>query len=173
MYAAHNYVLHGFPTASGPLYGDFLRHFHDLTAGSRIHRSLNFSAAHNIMETRTDTSFRPEEAYAAAAERFFELMKTFGMTAGTTGDWKALATPLATQFERWLQMSQAWAPWFTAGASGSPGLAFGAPAAAAFGPLPLGPAAVQGAEIQLKTCGKRTGEGLLESVQNIIVRCIQ
>jgi len=98
------------------------------------------------METRTDTSFRPEEAYAAAAERFFELMKTFGMTAGTTGDWKALATPLATQFERWLQMSQAWAPWFTAGASGSPGLAFGAPAAAAFGPLPLGPAAVQGAE---------------------------
>ena len=105
-----------------------------------------FSAAHNIMETPTGTSFRPEEAYTAAAERFFELMKTFGMTAGTTTDWKGLATPLATQFERWLQMSQALAPWLTAGASGSPGLGFGAPATAAFGPLPLGPAAVQGGE---------------------------
>ena len=39
----------------------------------------------------TGTSFKPEEAYAAAAERFFELMKTFGMTAGMTTDWKALA----------------------------------------------------------------------------------
>jgi len=28
------------------------------------------------------TSFKPEEAYAAAAERFFELMKTFGMGSG-------------------------------------------------------------------------------------------
>ena len=53
------------------------------------------------------TSFRPDETYAAAAERFFELMKTFGMTAGAMPDWKALAAPLATQFERWLQMSQA------------------------------------------------------------------
>lgn len=100
------------------------------------------------METpRTGTSFKPEEAYAAAAERFFELMKTFGMATGTTTDWKGLAAPLATQFERWLQMSQAMTPWFgaaTPGAFGSLGL--GAPAAAAFGPLPLGPAAVSGAE---------------------------
>jgi hypothetical protein len=82
------------------------------------------------------------ETYAAAAERFFELMKTFGMTAGAMPDWKALAAPLATQFERWLQMSQATAPWFTGvppGGAAAGGL--GAPAAAAFAPLPLGPAA--------------------------------
>jgi polyhydroxyalkanoate synthase subunit PhaE len=96
----------------------------------------------------TGTSFRPEEAYAAAAERFFELMKTFGMTAGTMTDWKALAAPLATQFERWLQMSQAAGPWFSAPAGGT-GSVFGpgVSGAAAFGPLPLGPAAVQGVEM--------------------------
>jgi len=65
---------------------------------SNIH---HFSATHNDMETPgTGTSFKPEEAYAAAAERFFELMKTFGMGAGTNTDWKTLAAPLATQFER-------------------------------------------------------------------------
>src|SRR5215831_2229019 len=93
------------------------------------------------------TSFKPEEAYAAAAERFFELIKTFGTAAGTSTDWRTLAAPLATQFERWLQMSQSTAPWFgaaTPGAFGAPGL--GAAAAAAFGPVPLGPAAVSGAE---------------------------
>jgi hypothetical protein len=100
------------------------------------------------METPgTGTSFKPEEAYAAAAERFFELMKTFGMAAGPSTDWKGLATPLATQFERWLQMSQTMSPWFgaaTPGAFGGTGL--GAAAAAAFAPLPLGPAAVTGGE---------------------------
>ena len=100
------------------------------------------------METsRTGTSFNPEEAYAAAAERFFELMKTFGMAGGTSTDWKALAAPLATQFERWLQMSQAMTPWFspaTPGVFGGAGL--GAPVAAAFSPLPLGPAAVSGTQ---------------------------
>ena len=97
----------------------------------------------------TGTSFKPEEAYAAAAERFFELMKTFGMTAGMTTDWKALAAPLAAQFERWLQMSQGAVPWSGASAGGTPGSLFGlgVPGAAAFGPLPLGPAAVQGAEM--------------------------
>ena len=97
----------------------------------------------------TGTSFKPEEAYAAAAERFFELMKTFGMTAGMTTDWKALAAPLAAQFERWLQMSQGAVPWSGAAAGGTPGSLFGlgVPGAAAFGPLPLGPAAVQGAEM--------------------------
>src|ERR1700751_3566477 len=97
-----------------------------------------FTAVHNTMNTTgTGSSFKPEEAYAAAAERFFELMKTFGMTAGTSTDWKSLAAPLATQFERWLQMSQAAAPWFGAAtmapaAGGGPGAA----AAAAFAPLP-------------------------------------
>jgi hypothetical protein len=97
----------------------------------------------------TGTSFKPEEAYAAAAERFFELMKTFGMTAGMTTDWKALAAPLAAQFERWLQMSQGAVPWSGAAAGGTPGSLFGlgVPGAAAFGPLPVGPAAVQGAEM--------------------------
>jgi len=96
----------------------------------------------------TGTSFKPEEAYAAAAERFFELMKTFGMTGGVTTDWKALAAPLATQFERWLQMSQSAAPWFGAAGAGAPaGFGLGAPAAGAFGPVPIGPAAVQGVEV--------------------------
>ena len=99
-----------------------------------------------MQSTGTGTSFRPEEAYAAAAERFFELMKTFGMTAGSTADWKTLAAPLAAQFERWLQMSQGAAPWLNAAAQGAPaGFSFGAPLAA-FGPLPLGPAAVQAAQ---------------------------
>ena len=72
------------------------------------------------METPgSGTSFKPEEAYAAAAERFFELMKTFGMTAGTTTDWRTLAAPLATQFERWLQISQTMTPWFSAATPGS------------------------------------------------------
>ncbi|HEY2340329.1 MAG TPA: poly(R)-hydroxyalkanoic acid synthase subunit PhaE [Steroidobacteraceae bacterium] len=96
----------------------------------------------------TGTSFKPEEAYAAAAERFFELMKTFGMTASMTTDWNALAAPLAAQFERWLQMSQGAVPWSGASAwGGAPGSLFGlgVPGAAAFGPLPVGPAAVQGA----------------------------
>jgi polyhydroxyalkanoate synthase subunit PhaE len=106
-----------------------------------------FSALHNTMETpRTGTSFKPEEAYAAAAERFFELMKTFGMAGGTSTDWKGLAAPLATQFERWLQMSQAMNPWFSAATPGPfGGASLGAPAAAAFGPLPFGPAAVSSA----------------------------
>jgi Poly(R)-hydroxyalkanoic acid synthase subunit (PHA_synth_III_E) len=98
----------------------------------------------------TGTSFKPEEAYAAAAERFFELMKTFGMTAGMTTDWKALAAPLAAQFERWLQMSQGHVPWSGASAWGAaPGslFGFGVPGAATFGPMPVGPAAVQGAEM--------------------------
>jgi hypothetical protein len=99
------------------------------------------------METpRTGTSFKPEEAYAAAAERFFDLMKTFGMAGATSTDWQALAAPLATQFERWLQMSQAMTPWFSAATPGAfAGAGLGAPAAAAFRPLAFGPAAVSSA----------------------------
>jgi hypothetical protein len=89
--------------------------------------------------------FKPEEAYAAAAERFFDLMKSFGMGAGKTTDWASLATPLASQFERWLQMSQAAAPWL--GVTRGAPFAFGAPGPAAFGPVPFGPAAVQGARM--------------------------
>jgi hypothetical protein len=101
-----------------------------------------------MQTTGTGTSFRPEEAYAAAAERFFELMKTFGMAAGGTPDWKTLAAPLAAQFERWLQMSQGAAPWFQAAAQGVPGgFGLGAAPAAAFGLPPLGPAALQGGQV--------------------------
>ena len=88
---------------------------------------------------------------AAAAERFFELLRTFGMpVAGQVPDWASLATPLAGQFERWLRMSQSGGPWF--GAAGTPwaGMA-GGPAAvppSMFGPLPLGPTAVQGSDAQ-------------------------
>ena len=130
---AYRTFLAGFPRPDG------------LMTCSNIH---HFSATHNDMETPgTGTSFKPEEAYAAAAERFFELMKTFGIGAGTNTDWKTLAAPLATQFERWLQMSQGMTPWFTAATPGAfAGTGLGAAAAAAFGPLPLGPAAVSGAE---------------------------
>jgi hypothetical protein len=89
--------------------------------------------------------FKPEEAYATAAEGFFELMKSFGMSAGKATDWTTLAAPLASQFERWLQMSQAAAPWFSA-ARGAPPFAFGA-APAGFGSLPMGPAAAQGGQL--------------------------
>ncbi|HYX74570.1 MAG TPA: poly(R)-hydroxyalkanoic acid synthase subunit PhaE [Steroidobacteraceae bacterium] len=93
------------------------------------------------------TAFKPEEAYAAAAERFFELMKTFGMGSGKTSDWSALAGPLASQFERWLQMSQAAAPWLSAVRGAPGGFAFGSPATSPLGPLPLGPAAVPGTQM--------------------------
>ncbi|MBV8973532.1 MAG: hypothetical protein JOY74_00295, partial [Sinobacteraceae bacterium] len=88
--------------------------------------------------------FKPEEAYATAAEGFFELMKSFGMSAGKATDWTSLAAPLASQFERWLQMSQAAAPWFPA--RGATPFAFGA-APAGFGSLPMGPAVAQGGQL--------------------------
>lgn len=92
--------------------------------------------------------FRPEEAYGAAAERFFELLKTFaGASAGAGAaahDWSALTGPLASQFEQWLRMSQSAGPWFAppGGASPLPPGFMGSPAWS-FGPLPLGPAAAQ------------------------------
>ncbi|HET9331173.1 MAG TPA: hypothetical protein VFO23_11645, partial [Steroidobacteraceae bacterium] len=95
-------------------------------------------------------SFRPEAAFSGAAERFLELLKSFGMpgaaAAARPPDWSGLAGPLASQFEQWLKMSQASGPWFGAGAAPG-GFAAAAPAWA-FGPLPLGPAAVQGNEPQ-------------------------
>ena len=96
--------------------------------------------------------FRPEEAYAASAERFFELLKTFAGASTAAGsaarDWSSLAGPLASQFEQWLRLSQSAGPWFNA--AGAAGMAPGYTASPAwsFGPLPLGPAAVQHPEAQ-------------------------
>lgn len=107
----------------------------------------------------TQAGFTPEAAFAGAAERFFELLKTFGMpAAGQLPNWSSLAAPLAAQFEQWLRVSQSAGPWFGAGGAAAglraqPGFAapggFSAPAAAAaFGPLPLGAAAAQSGEAQ-------------------------
>jgi len=97
------------------------------------------------METPfTSGAFKPEAAFASAAEHFFELLKTFGMpSAGATGagrDWSSLAGPLAGQFEAWLKTSQSAGPWFAAANAASPGFGagFGAAQPASFGPLPLG-----------------------------------
>ena len=94
--------------------------------------------------------FRPEAAFADAAERFFEMLKTFGMPgAGQRPDWSAFGAPLASQFEKWLRTSHSAGPWFAAGgapSAGSPG--FGANPAWSFGPLPLGPAAASGNDAQ-------------------------
>src|SRR5215469_15720829 len=100
----------------------------------------------------TGPGFRPDEAFTGAAERFFELLKTFGVTASAkTPDWSAMAAPLAGQFEQWLRLSQSIMPWFgapwfgTAGAA-APGFTMSPPGS--FGPLPLGPAAAQNKEAQ-------------------------
>jgi hypothetical protein len=101
---------------------------------------------------------RPEEAFAGAAERFLELLRTFGLpAAGKVPDWSSLTAPLAREFEQWLRLSQSAAPWFAAPAGGAgtastgAGASPGGPAFAAsspwpFGALPLGPLAVQGGE---------------------------
>ncbi|HKD53446.1 MAG TPA: poly(R)-hydroxyalkanoic acid synthase subunit PhaE [Steroidobacteraceae bacterium] len=100
----------------------------------------------------TSAGFRPDEAFTGAAERFFELLKTFGMTASAKSpDWSAMAAPLAGQFEQWLRLSQSvmpWfgAPWFGATGSGAPGFAM--PSPGPLGPLPLGPAAAHGKDAQ-------------------------
>jgi Poly(R)-hydroxyalkanoic acid synthase subunit (PHA_synth_III_E) len=101
------------------------------------------------------------EAALAAAERFFELLKSFGVPAGGSApNWSSLAAPLAGQFEQWLRLSQATGPWFATPGAAWPGAAaaFTAPgfnpaaftpaAATAFSPLPLGPSAVSSGELQ-------------------------
>src|SRR5467141_3472869 len=95
------------------------------------------------METPfTGAGFRPEAAFASAAERFFELLKTFSMpgagAAGAGRDWSSMAGPLAGQFEAWLKSSQSAGPWFAAANAASPGFASGFGATPSFGPLPLG-----------------------------------
>jgi Poly(R)-hydroxyalkanoic acid synthase subunit (PHA_synth_III_E) len=90
------------------------------------------------------SGFQPDAAFTAAAGRFFELLKTLGVPAGARPvDWSALGAPLATQFEQWLRGTQAAGPWFAGGAPWGAGSLGGASPAATFGPLPLGPAAVQ------------------------------
>ena len=104
-------------------------------------------------------AFRPDAAFAGAAERFFELMKSFG-PAGAGGatappDWSALAGSLAGQFEQWLRSSQSVGPWFAA--AGVPGMGAAIPglgaslssAAGSFGPLPLGAGAAPQHDAQL------------------------
>jgi hypothetical protein len=78
------------------------------------------------METPfTHAAFKPDAAFASAAERFFELLKTFGMpgaaAAGAGRDWSSLAGTLAGQFEAWLKSSQSAGPWFAAANAASPG----------------------------------------------------
>ena len=64
--------------------------------------------------------FEPDAAFTGAAERFFELLKTFGMTGpGKAPDWSAMAAPLAGQFEQWLRLSQSASPWFSAVPAGA------------------------------------------------------
>ena len=101
---------------------------------------------------------RAEEAFAGAAERFFELLRTFGLPpGGKVPDWSSLTAPLAREFEQWLRLSQSAAPWFAAaagatgaGSSGGTAAGAGTPFAAAsswpFGALPLGPMAAQGGD---------------------------
>jgi hypothetical protein len=92
-------------------------------------------------------AFRPEAAFAGAAERFFELMKSFapqGAAAGGSGsaaaaDPSGLAGALTRQYEEWLRTTQAAGSWFTTPAAGAAAGAF-TPGATAwpFAPLPLG-----------------------------------
>ena len=118
---------------------------------------MDFGSAYIMDNPYADAGLKPEAAIAAA-ERFFELLKSFGFSgAGQAPNWSSLAGPLAGQFEQWLRLSQSAGPWLAAApGAGWPGAsaAFGASqgfnpaAAAAFGPLPLGPSAASHAEGQ-------------------------
>ena len=97
-------------------------------------------------------AFKPDVAISEAAGRFFELLKTFATAAsGAQPEWSSLATPLATQFEQWLRLSQSAGPWFAA-AAGVPAAGTAAagfpPAAWSFASLPLGAAAASAGEPQ-------------------------
>lgn len=103
-------------------------------------------------------AFRPEAAFAGAAERFFELMKSFapqpsGATGGTAFEPAALAGALARQYEDWLRATQSAGSWF-----GAPGAGAGA-TAWPFAPLPLGMGAAAASE------GKRAWELIAQLAQ--------
>lgn len=93
------------------------------------------------------TPFSPDTAFTAAAERFYELLRTFTPPAAAGGrrpDWSTIAAPLAGQFEQWLRMSQFAGPWAAAAAAAPQGgTGAGTQAPWLFGALPLGPAAAQ------------------------------
>ena len=99
-------------------------------------------------------AFRPEAAFADAAERFFELMKSFapqpaGGSGATAADPADLAGALARQYEEWLRATQSGGSWFAAPAAGVTAGAF-APGAMPwpFAPLPLGMGAAASSEGQ-------------------------
>ena len=114
------------------------------------------------------SAFRPEAAFASAAERFFELMKSCGAqsgsAAGAAPDAATLAGSLAGQFEQWLRATQSAGPWFSPGSGGgsspagiaaaftpgafAPGSSHPGGGSWPFGPLPLGMSAVTPAEGQ-------------------------
>jgi hypothetical protein len=91
----------------------------------------------------TAGSREPDAAFADAAARFFELLKTFGQplqVAAQPPDWASMGSLLAGQFEQWLRSSPA------AGASFATAAGFpGTPMAWPTGAVPPGPAAAQGA----------------------------
>jgi hypothetical protein len=100
--------------------------------------------------------FQPDAAFGAAAERFYELLRTFGSApaAGGRTDWSRLTAPLAGQFEQWLRMSQSGSPWFGASASAGAGRPHDASPAWLFGALPLGPAAAPEGQRAFELLGK-------------------
>jgi polyhydroxyalkanoate synthase subunit PhaE len=86
-----------------------------------------------------------DTAFAGAAARFFELLKTFAAqphtAPGRSPDWTQLGAALAGQFEQWLKSSPAAGAAFAA-AAGFPASAHSAAAPPwPPGPIPLGPAA--------------------------------
>jgi len=67
------------------------------------------------------------EAALAAAEQFFELLRSFGLPGtGQVPNWSSLAGPLAGQFEQWLRLSQSAGPWFAASGAWPGGAPFSA-----------------------------------------------
>jgi hypothetical protein len=90
-----------------------------------------------------------DAAFAGAAARFFELLKTFAAqpqaSAGQSADWTSFGATLASQFEQWLRSAPAAGAGFAA-AAGFPTGAFPGAAGWPPGPVPLGPAAVSGAD---------------------------
>jgi hypothetical protein len=100
------------------------------------------------------SGFKPEALYAASAERFLEMLKSFAPPGAAAADWSQFAGPLAQQFEQWLRLSQSAGPWFSTPAGVTPGMGplFSAGQGWSFGPLPLGAAAAPRPE------GQRTFE---------------
>src|SRR5206468_747682 len=93
---------------------------------------LSAGSAYNMETPFTHAAFKPDAAFAGAAERFLELLRSLGMpgagAAGAGRDWSSLAAPLAGQFEQWLKTSQSAGPWFAAAnaAASGPGAGVGA-----------------------------------------------